>query len=82
MARTITLRYDATCRDCGADLPAGTKAKYYKRGFIYGLTCHARPQKVRRNWRRDGLNPPNAPIEQDGAVWSTDENGNVITPYE
>lgn len=40
MARVITLRFAATCRDCGAHLPAGTRARYYGRGKVYGLDCH------------------------------------------
>jgi hypothetical protein len=36
----ITLRYDSTCRDCGAPLAAGTKARWYKGGKTYGLDCH------------------------------------------
>ena len=40
MPKTITLRYPATCADCGAELKAGDRAKWYGRGRIYGLTCH------------------------------------------
>lgn len=40
MSRTIRLRYPASCRDCGADLPAGSRARYYGRGRVYGLECH------------------------------------------
>ena len=90
MARTITLRYDARCRECGAHLPAGTEARYYKRGFIYGLKCHPkRPRTRRKSWRRDGLNPPSQ--RKDGAitlhegpdgVWTTDDHSNVVTHYE
>ncbi len=39
-SRTITLRYAATCRDCGAGLPEGTQARYYGRGRVFGLDCH------------------------------------------
>jgi hypothetical protein len=42
MAKTITTRYDGTCRDCGAFLPAGTRARWYGRGRVYGLSCHDR----------------------------------------
>jgi len=42
MAKTLSLRFSATCRDCGAHLPAGTKARYYGRGKVYGLSCHTR----------------------------------------
>jgi len=84
MASTITLRYDATCRDCGARLPAGTRARYYKRGFIYGLDCHPRPQKRRKNWRRDDAihsarESAVQLFEGPDGVWSMDEHGNVQT---
>ena len=40
MSRTITLRYPATCRDCGAKLAKGARARYYGRGRVYGIDCH------------------------------------------
>ena len=40
MPRTITTNYDGSCADCGAALPAGSKARYYGRGKLYGVTCH------------------------------------------
>jgi hypothetical protein len=42
MAKTITLQYPATCADCGASLPTGTRARWYGHGRVYGLTCHGR----------------------------------------
>jgi hypothetical protein len=39
----MTLKYDSTCADCGADLPAGSEARGYKqRGkwIFYGTECH------------------------------------------
>ncbi len=39
-SRTITLRYAATCRDCGTGLPAGAEARYYGKGRVFGLDCH------------------------------------------
>lgn len=41
MARTITLRFPATCADCGAALEVGATARWYGRGKVYGTTCHA-----------------------------------------
>lgn len=38
----ITLRRSGTCGECGAELPAGSKAKWYRNGKVYGLTCHTR----------------------------------------
>lgn len=43
MPRTITLRYPATCADCGAGIAAGETARYYNKRTIYGLHCHAAP---------------------------------------
>ena len=43
MAKTITLQYPAVCADCKADLPVGAKARWYGRGRVYGIGCHAAP---------------------------------------
>ena len=40
MAKIITLKYAGKCADCGAELPAGSRARWYGRGKIYGLDCH------------------------------------------
>ena len=47
MALTITLRRPATCRQCGAHLPAGSRARWYKNGAVYGLHCHERSHTER-----------------------------------
>ena len=39
-ARTITLKFAAKCRDCGAVLEVGSTARWYGRGRVYGTTCH------------------------------------------
>jgi hypothetical protein len=39
-ARIIKLKRAATCHDCGAHIPAGTQARWYRSGAVYGLTCH------------------------------------------
>ena len=41
MSRTINLKRPAICADCGADLPAGTRARYYGPRKIYGTECHS-----------------------------------------
>lgn len=38
--KIITLKWDGKCRDCGAALPAGSRARYYGRGKLYGVDCH------------------------------------------
>ncbi len=41
MRGIITLKYPATCADCGASLPAGSRARWYGRGRVYGVDCHS-----------------------------------------
>ena len=43
MARTITLKFPGTCRDCGSTLARGALARWYGRGRIYGIGCHQKP---------------------------------------
>ncbi len=48
MARLIKLKYAAKCADCGAELPAGSEARYYGRDRVYGVDCHEqKPTKKR-----------------------------------
>ena len=42
--RRITLKFDGDCKDCGAFLPAGSTARWYGRGRLYGLSCHGIPE--------------------------------------
>lgn len=39
--KAITLQYAAQCRDCGTELPVGSRARWYGRGKVYGIGCHA-----------------------------------------
>jgi hypothetical protein len=39
---TITLKRAANCQECGARLPVGTRARWYRSGKVYGLECHAK----------------------------------------
>ena len=43
--RRIILKFPGTCADCGAALPVGSTARWYGRGRIYGLSCHAQEAK-------------------------------------
>jgi hypothetical protein len=36
----IKLRKPATCHDCGKRIEAGTLAKWYRSGAVFGLFCH------------------------------------------
>jgi len=40
MYRNLITKYTGTCADCGAELPTGSKARYYGRGRLYGIDCH------------------------------------------
>lgn len=87
MAKTITLKYDARCKQCGAHLPSGTEARYYKRGFIYGLSCHEDTRNTRRRWNQQEplrLNQQMPIVLHEGpdGVWTTDDSGNIIHQYE
>ena len=45
----ITLTRESTCADCGATLPVGTRAKWYRNGTTYGLSCHAQVKAPQRD---------------------------------
>ena len=47
MVRNITLKYAGYCQDCSAPLPVGSKAKWYGRGKVYGIGCHAASPKTK-----------------------------------
>ncbi len=38
--KTITLKFAGKCRDCGAVLAVGSRARWYGRGRVYGMDCH------------------------------------------
>lgn len=50
MAKTIITRYKGYCQQCSAPLPIGTEAKWYGRGKVYGIECHA-PKPVQEAQR-------------------------------
>ena len=41
MAKIIEISKRATCYDCGADLPIGSRARCYRGGKVYGVDCHS-----------------------------------------
>ena len=44
----IYTRFDSKCSDCGADLPQGTKVKWYwKSRKVYGIECHTKEESRR-----------------------------------
>jgi hypothetical protein len=43
----ITLQRNATCAQCGAAVPAGQKAKWYRNGTVYGIGCHESDRRRR-----------------------------------
>lgn len=36
----ITLKRDGQCKQCGAQLSRGTRARWYRNGDVYGFDCH------------------------------------------
>jgi len=48
----ITLRRAGVCADCGAALPVGASARWYRSGKLYGLTCHEPAPPAERAARR------------------------------
>jgi len=51
---TITLKREGTCAECGATLPAGTRAKWYRDGSLYCLGHEdARPYAERIEAKRE-----------------------------
>lgn len=38
--RILTLKWAATCAECGAALPVGAQARWYPGGKTYGVGCH------------------------------------------
>jgi hypothetical protein len=73
MAKKITLKYEAECKDCGALLAAGTLARYYGRGRIYGIGCHEDTRKTNGNGR------PVALSDEQHENWSA---GRIASHYD
>jgi len=63
MKAPITLKRPAVCKQCGTALPAGTRAKWYRNGDVYGLDCHTR------------TNGPAKPIGQSQEDWICSDAG-------
>jgi hypothetical protein len=51
--REITVKYDGTCRKCGADILAGTQAMYEKRVGVFCLTCAPTDTEEIREYRQE-----------------------------
>lgn len=41
----IILKYEGKCRDCGTVLEVGEEGRWYGRGIVYGVKCHADTRK-------------------------------------
>lgn len=73
MAKVIKLKYASRCKECGVELPAGSRARYYGPGRVYGVDCHSRsdsagglkydPYHDPNNWAGD---PSRAPFRDPG----------------
>ena len=84
MARTINLRFPGKCAECGTRLPKGTKAKYYGRGRVYGLTCHSNDSE----YKQPGGHCEDAPCcgccgpQGDGDYYGTSAMEQAMEPYD
>jgi len=53
MVKTITLKYSGYCAECSTPLPKGTRARWFGRGRVSGLTCHAMyGAEATANWNK------------------------------
>jgi len=60
-AMIITLKREGACADCGAVLAAGTSARWYRNGKVYGLTCHPARAASGSRWPKRGARAASAP---------------------
>jgi hypothetical protein len=79
MAKTLTLKREAVCADCGATLPAGARARYYGPKHIYGLECHEQKPYVNTNAKRNGNDSPRALTQEESENWSP---GRIASHYD
>lgn len=77
MAKTLTLKRDAVCADCGAELIAGTLARYYGPKHIYGLECHE--QKPKAKAKSNGNGSPRVLTELELENWPA---GRIASHYD
>ena len=61
MTRSIVLRYDATCHDCGSQLEAGTTARWFGRGRV-SCCGGSQPGSTPSNRERSSPVAPAAPV--------------------
>ena len=52
---TITLKYDANCKDCAAFLQAGTKARWHGRTGTFGIGCHEKDGTLNAGFDRETI---------------------------
>ncbi len=64
--KIIKLKYEGTCKDCGASLPVGSPARYYGSGKIYGTECHE--DKREGKGRRDNRTAYQLRDKSQGAI--------------
>ena len=83
MARIMTSKYDANCKDCGAFLPAGSQIRYYGRGKVYGTECHdkegANPDWDRETQANGKQRRPRALSEDEMDAWP---EGRIRSHYD
>ena len=52
MDHLIAIKYAGRCHECGAVLPAGSEARYYGHGILYGIACHPQRNGHKGNGRK------------------------------
>lgn len=74
----ITLKRDAECKQCGAKLKTGTRARWYRNGDVYGFDCHGskRPQSARASYQGEDYECSDLGYEDQCARATGNSTGN------
>ena len=80
MAMTITVKYEGSkCKECGKILPVGSSARWYRRGVIYGIGCHADTRKSKSPNQFQPVQPvPLVAIAQQMTQGMTDDDAQAF----
>jgi hypothetical protein len=74
MAKRMIARYPGKCADCGAPIRVGDTIRWYARGRVYGVGCHANP-----NARVNSFGYDRDPAEDAADRWT--EMYDHASPY-
>jgi len=69
---TINLKFAANCKDCGAYLPVGTKARWYRKSGTFGIGCHEKDGTINEGFDRTTIaeGAPKRRTPQSRAPWA------------